>query len=960
MNPGGKNYNDTAYGNTATVTDNSGLGSSSTASNNQSSLPSQENTTLASSSAVDPNTKLETHPDAKDHSILRQIVNPGGKKYDETAYGTTATASDNSGLGSSATASNNQSSLPIRENATSDSNFGRDAALVGGGATALGAGGAAANQYGQRANDTTSAGQTDGLADRRTETEAAQDQSGSHGAGRDAGSGSVMNRAHDNNPDKGTSILAGAAGSASSSQSRPLGDNSLAGGSSQPITSSTTDNTTSGLAGSSATRTAGVDHAAIGKESHLGRDAGIAGGLGAAGVGAGAAYGASHYNNESRVPETTGPEPLAERSHPLTTSAIPGHINPVGAPEPSLRESAGQSVPKPHSGDSHTGVLGSSQHSTGVPSGGVHNNEGTTQLNQAPADVQGATFLDRSFYIGSPGDTVSHGPHVPGEFPTATGEDPHAVSSSTAGTSSAQPSVAPAQGAISSDHSGRDAALAGGALGAGALGAGAYESGRNQPLSAVGQSGIGPNTSSTTSAQDPAFAQRGRETSAPLGTGAGTSNTASHNYGRDAAIAGGAGALGAGGAYAATRDYTDPTTQTAGLTGGSQQVTSTATQPSSTIGQSGIGPTSSSTTSAQDPAFAQHERETSAPLTSGVGTSNTAGHNYGRDAAVAGGAGALGAGGAYAATRDQTIPTTQSTGLTGSTQQATSAAAPSSSNFDPSTTQRPAPATVGQTTPRSDIALTGVPATSRDLKTDTTRDDTHHGRDAAVAGGAGAVGAGSIAAAHDHNDPLNTTHAAYGTEDPNKHNKLHKPSPEDKKLEKQHIKEEKHHEKELEKQHHHAQKQHEKDDKERRHAAEKAEKKQEKLHEKEEKEKKPSLINRILHRHKDDKDETTSSSSSSDPAGPMHIKENTANGPLDHPLVTAAGTPTSAGTATDSAVTPSTYHQDTANVASQPHAGLPVDASRGTTTGGVGATSGAAAGPDWEAINKTTNAPSSF
>lgn len=604
MNPGGKNYNDTAYGNTATVTDNSGLGSSSTASNNQSSLPSQENTTLASSSAVDPNTKLETHPDAKDHSILRQIVNPGGKKYDETAYGTTATASDNSGLGSSATASNNQSSLPIRENATSDSNFGRDAALVGGGATALGAGGAAANQYGQRANDTTSAGQTDGLADRRTETEAAQDQSGSHGAGRDAGSGSVMNRAHDNNPDKGTSILAGAAGSASSSQSRPLGDNSLAGGSSQPITSSTTDNTTSGLAGSSATRTAGVDHAAIGKESHLGRDAGIAGGLGAAGFGAGAAYGASHYNNESRVPDTAGPEPLAERSHPLTTSAIPGHINPVGAPEPSLRESAGQSVPKPHSGDSHTGVLGSSQHGTGVPSGGVHNNEGTTQLNQAPADVQGATFLDRSFYIGSPGDTVSHGPHVPGEFPTATGEDPHAVSSSTAGTSSAQPSVAPAQGAISSDHSGRDAALAGGALGAGALGAGAYESGRNQPLSAVGQSGIGPNTSSTTGAQDPAFAQRGRETSAPLGTGAGTSNTASHNYGRDAAIAGGAGALGAGGAYAATRDYTDPTTQTAGLTGGSQQVTSTATQPSSAIGQSGIGPTTSSTTSAQDPAFA--------------------------------------------------------------------------------------------------------------------------------------------------------------------------------------------------------------------------------------------------------------------------------------------------------------------------------------------------------------------
>ena len=824
---------------------------------------------------MDPSTRLQTHDDAKDQSVLKQLVNPGRKNYDETAHGTTATATDSSALGSSSSTSNNQSSLPIRDttntNTTSDSNFGRDAAIAGGGAAALGAGGVAANQYSKREHDTTGAGQTDGLADGRTGAQAAQDQSGSHGAGRDAGSASVVNRAHDNDPYKGDTILAGAAGT--SSQSRPHGESSLTSGTSagynQPTTSSTAGDATSGLTGSSATRTAGVDQPTTGNESHLGRDAGIAGGL-AAGAGAGAAYGASRHNNESGVSST---EPLGERSHPLTSGTSHGHINPVGAPEASLRESSGQSGPDSHLGSSHTGVLGSSQHTTSVPSGGVHNNEGTTQLNQAPADVQGATFLDRSFYIGKPGDPVSHGPHVPGEFPAASGEDPHAVSSSTAGTSSIQPTT----GATSSDHTGRNTALAGGALGAGALGAGAYASSRDQPSSTTGQSGIGQTTGSATSTQDPAFAHYGRETSAPATStsttsGLGSSTADDHHYGRDAAVAGGAGALGAGGVYAATRDHNDPT-QASGLTSSSQQPAVTSSQPTSAL------------------------------------------HS--------------------------------------------------------SSTERPAATTVGSATPRSDVAVTGVPATSRDLKTDTTRDETHYGRDAAVAGGVGAAGAGAYAATRDHDDPLNTTHSAYGTEDPNKHNKLHKQSPDEKKLEKEQAKEEKHHEKELEKQHHAAQKQHEKDDKERRHAAEKAEKKHEKevekQHEKEEKEKKPSLIDRILHRHKDDKDETTTSSSSVTKSEhePLHIKENTDNGPLDHPLVTAAGTTTTAGDTTGSSVTPAAYQQGGSNIVKDPHTGLPVDTSKGTGVGGTDGNpniggihshtgeAGATSGPDWEAIKKS-------
>lgn len=41
-----------------------------------------------------PDVKLQTDPEEKkhEHSILRQIINPGGGKYDEEGYGTTAHA----------------------------------------------------------------------------------------------------------------------------------------------------------------------------------------------------------------------------------------------------------------------------------------------------------------------------------------------------------------------------------------------------------------------------------------------------------------------------------------------------------------------------------------------------------------------------------------------------------------------------------------------------------------------------------------------------------------------------------------------------------------------------------------------------------------------------------------------------------------------------------------------------
>ncbi|KAI5367845.1 hypothetical protein Slin15195_G029780 [Septoria linicola] len=684
--------------------------------------------------------------------VLRQIVNPGGKKYDEQALGTTAT--------------------------------------------------------------TERPGQTEGLADSRTGAQAAQDQSGAHGAGRDVGTASVVNRAHDNDPNKGDTILAS---TGTTSSSRPLGDSNLTSGSSLGHGQPSTSSTSGALAGTNSSRTGGITDPSdqtfssgqTGSESHLGRDAGITGGLAAAGAGAGA-YGARSHN-ESNLSSTAGAstsQPLVERSHPLTSGTTHGHINPVGGPEASLRETGGQSGPEPHVGSAHSGALGSSQHNTGIAPGGVHNNEGTTQLNQAPTDVQGATFLDRSFYIGKPGDSVSHGPHVPGEFPV---ESTTIGTSSTTGASSIQTptnttqygSPSAQQTSTSSDHTTRNAALAGGVLGAGALGTGAYAASRDHPSATTGQSGISQTaaptsglsqpTSTSGATQDPAFSHYGRDSSIPTTSGLGS------------------------------RDISAPTT-------------------------SGLG-----------------SRDTSAPVASGLGSRDTS-------APVASGLGS----------RDTSAPVTSGLGSSSVTQP---------TNTTTTTTH-------GSVTPRSDVAQTGVPATAHDLKQDTTREDHHYGRDAAVVGGVGAAGAGAYAATRDHAEPGSTTHDAYGTDDPNKHNKLHKQSPDDKKLEKEHIKEEKHHQKELDKQQHEAQKQHEKDAKERQHAAEKAEKKHEKelekQHEKEEKDKKPSLIDRILHRHKDDDEKETKYNKDEKSGEPLHIKENTNNGPLDHPLVTATGASTAA------------------------------------------------------------------
>lgn len=157
-------------------------------------------------------------------------------------------------------------------------------------------------------------------------------------------------------------------------------------------------------------------------ESHLGRDAAIAGGAGLAG---GAA--ASQLN---RPRDDVADATYTERSQPLggssgsynpdpdramgtgpidtgfastgsqqtgvgQTSTGRGHVNPIGAPEESLD---GQR----RLGGEDAALAG------GVGAAGIAAGSGTTQLNKAPDDVQQATYTDRSYHVGGM-CTLRHG-----------------------------------------------------------------------------------------------------------------------------------------------------------------------------------------------------------------------------------------------------------------------------------------------------------------------------------------------------------------------------------------------------------------------------------------------------------------------------------------------------------------------------------------------------------------------
>jgi len=295
----------------------------------------------------------------------------------------------------------------------------------------------------------------------------------------------------------------------------------------------------------------------------------------------------------------------------------------------------------------------------------------------------------------------------------------------------------------SEHHYGRDAALAGG------LGAGAYEADKHhrdhkaaQPAvtQSMGGQQVEPTTRSAPGVHD-------------------TTSPAEHHYGRDAALAGGAGGAGLG-AYEVAQKYD----------------THRSTQPSSSMNDQRYDPTA---VGAHDPA---HPTQ----------------HHYGRDAALAGGAGVAGAG-AYEAKKHHGHDGTH----------------------DPTSFENKQP-TVGHQ--RYDSAQ------------DPQNQHHHKGRDAAAVGAAGVAGAG---AEHEYS----------------KH--------EAEMAEKERLKQQKSQEKEIA----HEQKEHQKEMEKKEKAHEKEIEKEQKHHEKElekaekheEKEKKHHHLFGFLHRDKKDKhpEETT-------------------------------------------------------------------------------------------------------
>ncbi|KAL1592232.1 hypothetical protein SLS60_011309 [Paraconiothyrium brasiliense] len=469
-------------------------------------------------------------------------------------------------------------------------------------------------------------------------------------------------------------------------------------------------------------------------EHHYGRDAAVAGGLGAAG-----AYAAGkHHQTDS--PEV-GDKSLYDEPNPYTHTKVDPRVDTV--PRGGFAEQRYDPTASEHR-DTRNAAL---------PGGAIGSSQPSTQ-----ASTQGA----------AKGHELSNK-----EYPLAGQE----VKSD------------------SQHHHGRDAAL----VGAGAATtAGLYASQRDaEPDSGPASSTIGPHKSNVANVLDPRVqpdpalqkhhhAAPTVEDPAPSTVGPHKSDVANivdprvlpdpqkqkglskeqadkldpkatedaskqHHYGRDAAVAGGAGAAGYG-AYEAAKSYGEhPSTQPGAAmheqrydpsAPGAHDPRSTAgTSASTTSPQNQQHHYGRDTAAAQQPSAAQgHQQSPHSAAVSGLdsqrydpatstqqaGTPQSQ-HHYGRDAAAVGGVGALGAG-AYAATRgqhdNQQYPTSGTHGL-------------DSQRYDPATSTQ----------------QSGVLQDTSTQQAGAPQDQHHYGRDAAIAGGAGALGAGAYAATRDHSHP---------------------------------------------------------------------------------------------------------------------------------------------------------------------------------------------------------------
>ncbi|KAK4976559.1 hypothetical protein LTR28_007985 [Elasticomyces elasticus] len=234
-------------------------------------------------------------------------------------------------------------------------------------------------------------------------------------------------------------------------------------------------------------------------------------------------------------------------------------------------------------------------------------------------------------------------------------------------------------------------------------------------------------TSATSGLPSSSARQQSTMTSA---TGGYSDPTSQHHPGRDAALAGGAGAAGLGAHEAGRNRDTDPSSRSSNLTNtADSRVRSVAEEIK---GHSTAGPHSSGMMNKADPR-----------VDSDLSKQEDSYRHPGRDAALAGGVGAAGLG-AYEANkrhgRDDGIVTDHHTGL---------------------------PMNVGKygdgrggTDGSSTVQGSHQQPLSSNAPSDPS-DERHHGRDAALAGGAGAAGLGAYEASK-HRDPADTSRTSAG------------------------------------------------------------------------------------------------------------------------------------------------------------------------------------------------------
>ncbi|KAM0713834.1 hypothetical protein Q7P37_010796 [Cladosporium fusiforme] len=664
-----------------------------------------------------PNRSTGSPTQDKDHGISRQITNPDGDKYDEQRHGKPTTSTEPQA-----------SKVPEDREAALASNTGREDASVK--RQVLDPTGNKRDETGYGATGFTgkNAEDTKNISSRPNEL------------------GSVPP-----SNDRYGSTTAAAPGTAITTDTRPMPSETASRMSMKSGVVGSADQRTSdaalkadGITGQDTPKGAQGDSSG----SNFSRNAALAG------AGAAAGAGGIYATRQRRQSRTSGDPDIEEatytdRSFPLRGGATSHLEEDRPASSVYSNEAAGPSSTSAYIDPSTSG-------SNQKEAGGLGYGSGSAAVAGAGAGAVGAAatkekLADHSkhshVYHGDPCEDGPHSPadktlphvpgphntvaanledpHVPGEFPSEDGTDPHGNPGAGGfGRASRQPSLlsstkpfsesganypmqsSPSEKVSENHHNGRNAALAGGA---GAAGLGAYAATRDRGSSAeqtssrdVASPSQQAQTSSATHSQTP------QQRADDLMTGT-KEPEKEHHYGKNAAVAGGSGLAGAAAytAYQRSKDRDDP-----------------------------VSPTQTQGTAPRDSPITGTSQTQQRDVTDSTPSKGEKEHHYGRNAALAGGAGAAGYG-AYEYSKDR-----------GDKDLGSKAADPYDTYrdaADPST--QPDTSSHATTAPSTSAAGKADPYTAQQQQqASPPQKDHHYGRNAAMVGGAGAAGAAGYSA----------------------------------------------------------------------------------------------------------------------------------------------------------------------------------------------------------------------